>query len=86
MVEWPTHKAGCDCLACLAERDDVRFDMEAAISRNSALLREVEWAECGDCSRCKTCRGWNAKCPVCLECKVCGHAPDCQLAAALEKP
>lgn len=48
------------------------------------ILRVLEWDGSGDAGKCTLCDRWVDQCPICKQCKDCGHAEDCYLKAALD--
>jgi len=55
--------------------DEGRRQMRAEVERLRGLLRRAEWGEVGP-----------FRCAVCWRTQSAGHAPGCELAAALEAP
>jgi hypothetical protein len=56
---------------------DYAATLDARIGELKAVLKATEWVRKP---------GWGDACPLCEVWKEDGHAPDCQLAAALKEP
>jgi hypothetical protein len=54
--------------------DEMFAALIAHVREVRAALTRVEWYE-----------AWGSMCPICERCEVDGHAPDCEMAAALGK-